>query len=106
MNNSYQWARGSDEKEFRDKNLKNLFRRFFVLFLFLLWWNAKKMVIMRQFERFDPLRGFLGCDTDALWFKTSWYGVVNKKVLHKSQEEMHKKMKITKQRAKNLVHVQ
>ena len=34
------------------------------------------------------------------------YRVVNKKVLHKSQEEMHKKMKMTSQRAKNLVHVQ
>ena len=33
------------------------------------------------------------------------YGVVNKKVFHKSEEKMHKKVKMTLQRAKNLVHV-
>ena len=33
------------------------------------------------------------------------YGVVNKKVLHKSEEKMPKKMKMTLQRAENLVHV-
>ena len=31
------------------------------------------------------------------------YGVVNKKVFHKSEEKMPKKMKMTLQRAKNLV---
>ena len=34
------------------------------------------------------------------------YRVVEKKVLHKSEEKMHKKMKLTKQRAENVVHVQ
>ena len=34
------------------------------------------------------------------------YGVSTKKVLHKSEEKMHKKMKMTLQRAENLVHVQ
>ena len=29
----------------------------------------------------------------------------NKKVFHKSEEKMHKKMKMTLQRAKNLVHL-
>jgi len=31
--------------------------------------------------------------------------VDNKKVFHKSEEKMHKKVKMTLQRAKNLVHV-
>ena len=35
-----------------------------------------------------------------------WYRVSTKKVLHKSEEKMHKKMKMTSQRAENLVHVQ
>ena len=34
------------------------------------------------------------------------YRVDNKKVLHKSEEKMHKKMKMTLQRAENLVQVQ
>ena len=34
------------------------------------------------------------------------YRVSKKKVLHKSEEKMHKKMKMTSQRAENLVHVQ
>ena len=34
------------------------------------------------------------------------YRVSTKKVLHKSEEKMHTKMKMTSQRAKNLVHVQ
>ena len=33
------------------------------------------------------------------------YRVDNKKVFHKSEEKMHKKVKMTLQRAKNLVHV-
>ena len=33
------------------------------------------------------------------------YRVVNKKVFHKSEEKMHKKLKMALQRAKNLVHV-
>ena len=36
---------------------------------------------------------------------TKRYGVVNKKLLHKSEDKMHKKMKVTLQRAKNLVHL-
>jgi len=32
--------------------------------------------------------------------------VSQKKLLHKSEEKMHKKMKMTLQGAKNLVHVQ
>ena len=35
----------------------------------------------------------------------SWYRVVKKKVFHKSEEKVHKKLKMTLQRAKNLVHV-
>ena len=35
----------------------------------------------------------------------SWYGVSTKKVLHVSEEKMHKKMKMTSQRAENFVHV-
>ena len=34
------------------------------------------------------------------------YRVSNKKVFHKSEEKMHKKMKMTLQRAENLVQVQ
>ena len=33
------------------------------------------------------------------------YGVSTKKVLHKREEKMHEKMKMTSQRAENLVHV-
>ena len=33
------------------------------------------------------------------------YGVDNKKVFHKSEGKMHKKVKMTFQRAKNLVHM-
>ena len=33
------------------------------------------------------------------------YGVDNKKVLHKIEGKMHKKMKMTLQRAENFVHV-
>ena len=40
-----------------------------------------------------------------LQFKSSKYRVVNKKVLHKSQEKMHQKIKMTLQRAKNSVYV-
>ena len=39
-----------------------------------------------------------------IWKTT--YRVSKKKVLHKSEEKMHKKMKMTSQRAENLVHVQ
>ena len=42
---------------------------------------------------------------DIYTYLSVWYGVVNKKVLHKSEEKMHKKVKMTSQRAKNLVHV-
>ena len=35
-----------------------------------------------------------------------WYGVVKKKVNDKREEKMHWKMKMTSQRAENLVHVQ
>ena len=34
------------------------------------------------------------------------YRVSKKKVLHKSEEKMHKKLKMTSQRAENLVHAQ
>ena len=34
------------------------------------------------------------------------YRVSNKKVFHESEEKMHKKMKMTLQRAENLVQVQ
>ena len=34
------------------------------------------------------------------------YGVVEKKVNYKSEEKMHSKVKMTSQRAENLVHVQ
>ena len=37
------------------------------------------------------------------WFG---YGVVKKKVNHKREEKMHSKVKMTSQRAENLVHVQ
>ena len=36
---------------------------------------------------------------------SSLYRVVKKKVLHKSEEKIHKKLKMALQRAKNLVHV-
>ena len=41
------------------------------------------------------------------WAERSWnkYRVVKKKVFHKSEEKMHKKLKMALQRAKNLVHV-
>ena len=38
--------------------------------------------------------------------KWRWYGVVKKKVNHKREEKMHSKVKMTSQRAENLVHVQ
>ena len=39
------------------------------------------------------------------FFWDTQYRVVNKKVFHKSEGKMHKKMKMTLQRAKNLVQV-
>ena len=38
-------------------------------------------------------------------FDVTRYRVVNKKVFHKSEEKMRKKLKMVLQRAKNLVHV-
>ena len=37
--------------------------------------------------------------------RTSFHGVVKKKVCHENEENMHKKMKMTLKRAENLVHV-
>jgi len=36
----------------------------------------------------------------------SMYGVVKKKVNHKREEKMHSKVKMTSQRAENLIYVQ
>ena len=35
-----------------------------------------------------------------------WYRVIHKKVFHKSEEKMHEKMKMTKQKDKNLAQEQ
>ena len=40
------------------------------------------------------------------WLSICRYGVDNKKVFHKSEEKIHKKVKMTLQRAENLVHEQ
>ena len=40
------------------------------------------------------------------FFCMTKYRLIQKKVLHKSEEKMHQKMKMTLQRAETLVHVQ
>ena len=50
-------------------------------------------------------QGPRGSITKRLPRRHSLYRVVKKKVLHKSEGKMPKKMKMTLQRAENLVHV-
>ena len=60
---------------------------------------------MSDFDKFDNDQ--MSSKFAQRWFFVSYfYGVSKKKVFHKSEEKMHKKMKMTSQRAENLVHVQ
>ena len=53
----------------------------------------------------NSIHVFLAVPIVFLLLFPSLYGVSTKKVLHKSEEKMNKKMKMTSQRAENLVHV-
>ena len=49
----------------------------------------------------NPLHIHLGFNC-----RHSGYGVIHKKVFHKNEDKMHKKMKMTQQKGENLVHEQ
>ena len=64
--------------------------------------TGRKRIEMDNFYKNCPIWLRFGMQVSF----TPLYRVSKKKVLHKIEEKMHKKMKITYQRAKNLVRVQ